>query len=84
MLTVADYELIRRKHFVDGQSGRAIAAELGHSRKTVAKAIANAVPAAYCDPLWHHPSVRAASKVLSFSRNQAFITAERSPIRPSV
>ena len=47
MLTVADYELIRRKHFLDGQSGRAIAAELGHSRKTVAKAIANAVPAAY-------------------------------------
>jgi transposase len=47
MLTVADYELIRRKHFVDGQSGRAIAAELGHSRKTVAKAIANAVPAGY-------------------------------------
>jgi len=35
MLTVADYELIRRKHFVDGQSGRAIAEELGHSRKTV-------------------------------------------------
>jgi hypothetical protein len=35
MLTVADYELIRRRHFVDGQSGRAIAEELGHSRKTV-------------------------------------------------
>ena len=47
MLTVADYELIRRKYFLDGQSGRAIATELGHSRKTVAKAIANAVPAAY-------------------------------------
>jgi transposase len=47
MLTVADYELIRRKFFVDGQSARAIAKELGHSRKTVAKAIANAVPPGY-------------------------------------
>jgi len=47
MLTVADYELIRRKFFVDGQSARAIAKELGHSRKTVAKAIASAVPPGY-------------------------------------
>jgi transposase len=47
MLTVVDYELIRRKHFVDGQSGRAIAKELGHSRKSVAKALANAVPPGY-------------------------------------
>ena len=47
MLTVDDYELIRRKHFVDGLSGRAIAKELGHSRKTVAKAIANPVPPGY-------------------------------------
>ena len=45
MLTVADYELIRRKFLIDGQSGREIAKELGRSRKTVAKAIANAVPA---------------------------------------
>ncbi|MFH0980687.1 MAG: IS21 family transposase [Planctomycetota bacterium] len=47
MLTVADYELIRRKFFVDGQSARAIAKELEHSRKTVAKAIANPVPPGY-------------------------------------
>ena len=47
MLTVADYELIRRKFFVDGESGRSIAKELGHSRKTVAKAIAEAVPPGY-------------------------------------
>ncbi len=47
MLTVADYELIRRKFLIDGQSARSIAKELGHSRKTVARAIANAVPAGY-------------------------------------
>jgi transposase len=47
MLTVADYELIRRKFHLDGQSARAIAKELGHSRKTVAKAIANPVPPGY-------------------------------------
>jgi len=47
MLTVVDYELIRRKHFVDRLSGRAIAKERGHSRKTVAKALANAVPPGY-------------------------------------
>ncbi len=44
---VADYELIRRKFFLDEQSARAIAKELGHSRKTVAKAIANPVPPGY-------------------------------------
>jgi DNA-binding transcriptional MocR family regulator len=47
MLTVDDYELIRRKFFLDGVSQRAIAAELGHSRKTVAKAIAQPVPPGY-------------------------------------
>lgn len=45
MLTVDQSELIRRKHFVDGLSQRAIAAELGHSRKTVAKAIEHPIPA---------------------------------------
>ncbi len=47
MLTVDQYELIRRKHFKDGMSQRAIAQELGHSRKTVAKAIVNAIPPGY-------------------------------------
>jgi transposase len=47
MLTVDHYELIRRKHFVEGLSARAIARELGHSRKTVAKAIANPIPPGY-------------------------------------
>jgi transposase len=47
MLTVEDYELIRRKFFLDGMSQRAIAAELGHSRKTVAKAIAHPAPPGY-------------------------------------
>ncbi len=44
---MADYELIRRKHYVDGLSARAIAKELGHSRKAVAKALAHAVPPGY-------------------------------------
>ena len=47
MLTVVDYELIRRKHFVDGESARSIAKELGHSRKAVTKALAHAVPPGY-------------------------------------
>ncbi len=42
MLTVADYELIRRKFYLDGMSQRSIADELGHSRKTVGKAVAHA------------------------------------------
>lgn len=47
MLTVEHYELIRRKHFIDGQSARAIALELGHARKTIAKAIKHAIPPGY-------------------------------------
>ena len=47
MLTVADYELIRRKFFLDQESARAIAKELGHSRKTVAKALAHPIPPGY-------------------------------------
>jgi hypothetical protein len=47
MLTLEDYELIRRKLLVDKQSNRAIAKELGHSRKTVAKAARHAQPPGY-------------------------------------
>ena len=47
MLTVDDYELIRRKHLVDGQSQREIAQELGHSRNTVAKALIHPIPPGY-------------------------------------
>ena len=47
MLTVEHYELIRRKVLVDGISRRAVAKELGHSRKTVDKALAEAVPPGY-------------------------------------
>jgi hypothetical protein len=47
MLTVEDYELIPRKLLVDKQSIRAIAKELGHSRKTVAKAARHAQPPGY-------------------------------------
>jgi len=47
MLTVEHYELIRRKFFMDGMSARAIAEELGHSRKTIGKALKHAVPPGY-------------------------------------
>ena len=47
MLTVEPYELIRRKVLVDGMSQRAVAQELGHSRKTVKKALEHAVPPGY-------------------------------------
>ncbi|MHC4406800.1 MAG: IS21 family transposase [Planctomycetota bacterium] len=42
-----DYELIRRKHLVDGMSQRAVARELGYARNSVAKAIANPIPPGY-------------------------------------
>ncbi len=38
MLTMDEYDLIRRKHLVDGMSQRAIAQELGYARNTVARA----------------------------------------------
>ena len=47
MLTVDQYAVIRRKHFIDGLSQRAIAAELGHSRKTVSKALQQPTPPDY-------------------------------------
>lgn len=47
MLTVDHYELIRRKHWVDGMSQRDVARELGHSRNTVAKALAHPIPPGY-------------------------------------
>ena len=47
MLTVEPYELIRRKVSVDGMSQRAVAKELGHSRKTVKKSLEHAVPPGY-------------------------------------
>ncbi|NIM55140.1 MAG: IS21 family transposase, partial [Pseudomonas stutzeri] len=42
-----DREKIRRAYFVDNKSQRQIARELGHSRKTVRKAIESAEPGAY-------------------------------------
>ncbi len=47
MLTVAQYEVIRRKVLVDGLSQRAVAQELGHSRKTVKKAVEHPLPLGY-------------------------------------
>jgi len=47
MLTVEQYELIRRKFYIDGTSRRAIARELGHSRKTIEKALAQSAPPGY-------------------------------------
>jgi transposase len=47
MLVVEHYELIRRKVLVEGLSQRAAARALGHSRKTVAKALALRLPPGY-------------------------------------
>lgn len=47
MLSVDHYELIRRKHFVDGLSVRSISRELGHSRKTIRKALMHGSPPGY-------------------------------------
>ena len=47
MLTVEHWELIRRKHFIEGLTQRAIARELGHSRDTVSKALKHPVPRGY-------------------------------------
>ena len=47
MLTVDHYELIRRKVLIEGLSQRQTAKELGHSRTTVAKALAERLPPGY-------------------------------------
>jgi transposase len=47
---VEHYELIRRKVLIDGLSQRDTAKELGHSRKTVAKALELRIPRGYCPP----------------------------------
>jgi transposase len=47
MLTVDDYERIRRLVLVDGLSQRAAARRLGHSRKTVRKALEHSCPPGY-------------------------------------
>jgi transposase len=47
MLTVNHFEIIRRKVLLDGHSQRDAAKELGHSRKTVAKAMAHHSPPGY-------------------------------------
>ena len=47
MLTVDHYELIRRKVLIEGLSRRQAAKALGHSRKTVTKALAERLPPGY-------------------------------------
>jgi transposase len=47
MLTVDHFEIIRRKVLLDGDSQRDVAKELGHSRKTVAKALEHPIPPKY-------------------------------------
>jgi transposase len=47
MLTVDHYELIRRRVVIEGKSQRDAAKELGHSRKTVAKALELRIPPGY-------------------------------------
>ena len=41
------YELIRRKVVIEGKSQRDVAKELGHSRKTIAKALKLRIPPGY-------------------------------------
>ena len=47
VLTVEEYELIRREVEIKGKSQRQVARELGHSRKTVAKALKYRLPPGY-------------------------------------
>ncbi len=47
MLTVADYDTIRRRVLNDGESQRAVARNLGHSRHTIKKALLHAAPPGY-------------------------------------
>ena len=47
MLTVDDYELIRRMHLLEGRSIREIRRRLGHSRNTIAKVLAHPTPPGY-------------------------------------
>ena len=47
MLTVEHYELIRRKVVIEEKTQRDVAKELGHSRKTVAKALKLRIPPGY-------------------------------------
>lgn len=47
MLSVDHYELIRRKHLIDGLSVLAISRELGYSRKTIRKVLALGTPPGY-------------------------------------
>jgi transposase len=47
MLTVDEYEKIRRAHYVEQKSIRQIAREQGHSRKTVKKALESGGPGRY-------------------------------------
>ena len=47
MLDVADYERIRRVVKIEGKTQQQAADELGHSRKTIAKALAHSSPPGY-------------------------------------
>lgn len=47
MLKLDDYEQIRRMHEIEGLSQREIARKLGHSRNTIAKALAHPAPPGY-------------------------------------
>jgi len=44
MLTVDDYDRIRREVLIEGKSQREVARELGHSRNTVKKALEYSSP----------------------------------------
>ena len=62
MITVEDKEEIRRLFHIEGKSMRWIAEHLGHSRKTVRKALADASP-----PVYHRGEPRAKPKMGEFA-----------------
>jgi len=55
MLTVDHYESIRRAYRTEGKSQRQVARELGHSRKTVSKALKYSTPPPYRRRIQPHP-----------------------------
>ena len=72
MLSVEQYETIRRAYYVDKKSVRQIARELRCSRKTVDKALASATPATYSRTVPY-----ASPKLGSFKQRIDELLAER-------
>ena len=73
MLDVADYERIRRMVKIEGNTQQQAADELGHSRKTIAKALAHSSP-----PGYHRQKMQSRPTLDSFlSIIDAWVEADR-------